>query len=275
MYSILCLQPVCVNYSRLHRPVKVTLIDHRQISQEHPSSSDVTPSKSPSDASADSLAHTVKEKLFIETHSDTSHVVGDRMGGGGGTDGGDGELPSSHASSLTSSTSADMCLPENAQEDCDDSDVQPVRQTAQDTTSSASLKTRPRIGASAKESSTRHHAPSPQGDNPLLHAYRVLSEWCQPETCRLLGEGWNERDASRLSYTEASLVERQQKDRVVQHVTHTDDSSQPEGACGGVQETHQLPVRCLLHVELSFFLFLEMWIDALLACYTIHTLRLQ
>ena len=256
--SIACLYQLLT----LHRPVTVTLMDHRQRSQEHlSSSSDVVPSKPTSDASTDGLAQTVKEKLFIETHSNPSHFVQDR----GSTDGGDGEVLSSHSYSLVSSTSASSTsasstsasstsasntstsvhVPEDTQVDCGGRDVQLGRQKVQDAASSTSLKSKPHSATSAKEKSTWHHAPSSQGDNPILHAYRVLSEWCQPETCRLLGEGWSERDASQLSYSEADLIERQQKDRIVQYNAHTDDSSQPRGS---IQEAQHLPVRLHLHV---------------------------
>lgn len=237
----------CANSPYLHRPVKVTLMDHRQTSQGHVSSSDdVASKKLPSDVRSDTLAHTVKEKLVIETCSKTSCVGQDRKVDGEGLDDGDSESQSSTESSLTSTTSAYTRLPKNTLEVDDGSGGRPAEHTVRGTAASTSSKAGPHVWTSVNKRNTQQYASPSQSDNPLLCAYRVLSEWCQPETCWLLGEGWSERDVSHLSYAEASLVElRRQKDRTEQPVNLTDDSSQVGAVCGGVKEVQHLHVRLL------------------------------
>ena len=238
--------PVTLIPMYLHRPLKVTLIDHRRrTSQGLASSSDDTDfKKSPSVDSGDSLAHTVKEKLFIETSSVTSHVGQEQRRDERGLDGGDGEVQTSKACLPTSTTTAYTHLSANTLE-VRASGMEPTQLTVKDTATSTVLKAEPHVcGTSVKKSNAQQYAQSPASDSPMLRVYRVLSEWGSPETCRLLGEGWSERDVSQLSYAEASLVERQQaKGHTVPAVNQTDDSSQPGSVCSGVRETDHLHVR--------------------------------
>ena len=240
---------VCASYPYvyLHRPMKVTLIDHRRrTSQGLASSSDDTDfKKSPSVDSGDSLSHMVKEKLLIETSSVTLHVEQEQRRDGRGLDGGDGEVQTSKACLPTSTTTAYTHLSANTLEVGASSVVEPTQLTVKDTAKSTVLKAEPHVCVtSVKKSNAQQYAQSPASDSPMLRVYRVLSEWCSPETCRLLGEGWSERDVSQLSYAEASLVERQQpKGHTVQAVNQTDDSSQPGSVCSGVRETEHVHVR--------------------------------
>jgi len=226
------------------RPVKVTLIDHRRTSHLASSSRDVPFKESPSVATGDALAQTVKEKLCIEACSDTSHVEQDQRVDGGGLNEEDGKVQTTLACSSASTTLACTRTPENSLEDGVGCKLQPAQHTVRDTAMSADLKAATHSGTSVTKSTVQRYAQSSQSDSPLLRAYRVLSEWCEPETCQLLGEGWSERDVSQLRYVEASFVERQQQmDRTV---NRADDSSQL-GVCGAVKETQYLHVRCLYH----------------------------
>ena len=237
MHSMCCLL-LC-----LYRSVTVTLIDHRRTSQDLASSShDVAFKESPSVATGDALAQTVKEKLCIESCSDTSHVEQDQRVDGGGLNEEDGKVQMNFACSSASTTLACTRPPENSLEDGVSSKVQPAQYTVRDTAMSTDLKAATQIGTSVTKRNVQRCAQSSQSDSPLLRAYRVLSEWCEPETCQLLGEGWSERDVSHLRYAEASFVERQQQ--MDGTVNRADDSSQL-GVCGAVKETQYLHVRRL------------------------------
>lgn len=235
---------MCRLFFCLYRPIKVTLIEHRRTSQDLASSShDVAFKESPSVATGDALAQTVKEKLRIASRSDTSHVEQDQRVGGGGLNEEDGKVQTTFVCSSKSTTLACTRPPKNSLEDGGGSKLQPTQHTIRDTAMSTGLKAATHIGMSVTKNNVQQYAESSQSDSPLLRAYRVLSEWCEPGSCQLLGEGWSERDVSQLRYAKASFVERQQQ--MDCSVNRVDNSSQL-GACGAVKETQYLHVRRLL-----------------------------